>query len=65
MSAPESSPPAAAALAEVRYSLPALLREVHLERNARAFAGEKLDQVEISKLYQKKTTTRRVVKKRQ
>jgi hypothetical protein len=37
----------------VRYSLPELLKEVQLERNAPAFAIEKLDQVEIAKLFQK------------
>jgi hypothetical protein len=41
------------ALAEVRYSLPQLLREVKLERDAPAFAMEKLEQVEIAKLFQK------------
>jgi hypothetical protein len=45
-------------LAEVRYSLPDLLREIHDERNAPAFAGEQLDQVEISKLFQKNRTRR-------
>ncbi len=40
-------------IAEVRYSLPDLLREVQLERNSPAFATEKLDQLEIAKLFQK------------
>ncbi len=40
-------------LAEVRYSLPDLLREVQLERNAAAYAFEKLDQLEIAKLFKK------------
>ena len=72
MSAPEKSPAAvapattAAPPAEVRYSLPTLLREIQIERTAAAFAGEKLDQVEISKIYQKKKITlRRAVKKSQ
>ncbi len=47
------SAPLSAGLAEVRYSLPELLREVQLERTAPAFAVEKLDQVEIAKLFQK------------
>ena len=47
-----------AGLAEVRYSLPELLREVQLERNAPAFATEKLDQVEIAKLFQKNRARR-------
>jgi hypothetical protein len=42
-----------AGLTEVRFSLPELLKEVQLERNAPAFATEKLDQVEIAKLFQK------------
>ncbi len=58
MTAKESPPPAAAPLAEVRYSLPDLLREVEIERNAPAFAMEKLDQVEITKLFTKGKTRR-------
>lgn len=46
-------PAPAFGLAEVRYPLPDLLREVQEERNAPAFASEKLDQVEIAKLFQK------------
>lgn len=42
----------------VRYSLPQLLREVKLEREAPAFAMEKLDQVEIGKLFSKKRPRR-------
>ena len=48
-----SAPVQAAHPDVVRYSLPALLREVQLERRAAAFAMEKLDQVEIAKLFQK------------
>ncbi len=40
-------------ISEVRYSLPDLLREVQLERNAAVFAMEKLDRTEISKIFQK------------
>ncbi|HEY8993646.1 MAG TPA: hypothetical protein VIM71_03090 [Lacunisphaera sp.] len=47
------APVAGYGLAEVRYSLPQLLREVQLERDAPAFAMEKLEQVEIAKLFQK------------
>lgn len=43
---------------EVRYSLPALLREIHQERSASSFAMEKLDQVEIGKLFAKKRPRR-------
>lgn len=45
--------PAAHGISEVRYSLPELLREVKLERDAPAFAMEKLEGVEIAKLFQK------------
>lgn len=53
---PAPPPPAAPApgIAEVRYSLPGLLQEVRQERNAPAFAMEKLDQVEIGKLFKKR-----------
>jgi hypothetical protein len=50
-----------AGLNEVRYSLPQLLSEVKLERHAPAFAMEKLEQVEIAKLFQK-NRPRRVIK---
>ena len=53
----------AAPIGEVRYSLPDLLREVEIERNAPAFAMEKLDQVEITKLFAK-GKTRRALKSR-
>jgi hypothetical protein len=66
MIAPNKSSPTAPpgfAVAVVRYSLPALLAEVQLERRASAFAGEKLDQVEIAKLFNK-PRPRRVLKTR-
>lgn len=67
MSAPSLPPPAPLvhdpALMGVRYSLPQLLREVQLERNAPAFAMEKLEQVEIAKLFQK-NRPRRVLKRK-
>jgi len=44
--------------AEVRYSLPDLLREVELERSAPTFAMEKLDQAEIKKLFPRRKTRR-------
>ena len=58
MSAAPATPPPAGqpeftGIREVRYSLPDLLREVKLERDAPAFAMEKLEQVEIGKLFQK------------
>jgi hypothetical protein len=57
------APKPASAPTEVRYSLPELLREVEVERNAPAFAMEKLDQVEIAKLFAK-GKTRRALKPR-
>jgi len=57
--APEST-----RLAVVRYSLPALLLEVQVERSATAFAMEKLDQVEIAKLFQKPRVRRAVTPRR-
>ena len=50
--------PLHAPIVEVRYSLPQLLREVKLERDAPAFAMEKLDQTEIGKLFAKKRSRR-------
>ena len=64
MSAGPAPSDPAAGLAGVRYSLPQLLREVQLERNAPAFAMEKLEQVEIAKLFQK-NRARRAIKPRQ
>ena len=55
--------PSVSGLNEVRYSLPQLLNEVKLERKASAFAMEKLEQVEIAKLFQK-NRIRRVSKPR-
>lgn len=43
---------------EVRYSLPQLLREVQLEREAPAFAMEKLEQGEITKLFRRQRSRR-------
>ena len=51
--AAEPAPAPVSLIAEVRYSLPELLREVQLERNSPAFATEILDQLEIAKLFQK------------
>lgn len=36
---------------EVRYSLPQMLRELHIERNHSYFAKEIIDQVEINKIF--------------
>lgn len=43
---------------EVRYSLPELLRELQLEREASAFALERVDQSDINRLFTKKRTRR-------
>lgn len=53
MSQPENSPPHAAKplLSEVKYSLPEMLEEIKLERTADSFAMEKLDHLEINKLF--------------
>lgn len=55
---PPAGPAAFTGITEVRYSLPDLLREVQLERDAPAFAMEKLEQVEIAKLFRKNRTRR-------
>jgi hypothetical protein len=44
--------PPGTGLAEIRYSLPALLAELKDERAAGSFAMEKLHQAEIGKLFQ-------------
>jgi len=54
----------AIAIAEVRYSLPQLLKEVEFERTAATFAKEKLDQAEIVKLFKHRTPPRRVKSKK-
>ncbi len=70
MTPPSASPPpgrpapaGASGLKIVRYSLPDLLREVEVERSVAAFAMEKLDQGEITKLFTK-PRPRRVLKNR-
>ena len=53
--APESRPPAAAPVfQEVRYSLPAMLSEIELERNESSIGMETLDQGEIRELFAKR-----------
>ena len=46
-------------IGEVRYSLPQLLQELEVERAAGSFAMEKIDQVEITKLFKAQTSARR------
>lgn len=55
--------PSTPAVPEVRYSLPELLEEVQREREAPAFAMERLDQADINRQFAKKRA-RRVVKPR-
>jgi len=50
-------------LIEVKYSLPEMLAELKLERAASIFAMEKMDQVEIGKLFKAKKTRRGQSKK--
>jgi len=67
MSDTDSSPqpvPALPALAEVRYSLPQLLKELEIERASESFAMAKLDQSEIGKLFKTRTPIRRVKPKK-
>ncbi len=47
---PESD--SAAPFAEVKYSLPELLRDVKLDRSSSLFSMEKLDQDTISRLFE-------------
>jgi len=48
----------AAALTEVKYSLPEMLAELEAEKGSAMFAMEKLDQAEIGKLFKAKKPTR-------
>jgi hypothetical protein len=49
---PESELEATAQFAEVKYSLPELLRDVKLDRTSSLFSMEKLDQDTISRLFE-------------
>ncbi|MBW7894998.1 MAG: hypothetical protein H3C27_07765 [Opitutaceae bacterium] len=54
---PSDASPAGAGkalLSEVKYSLPEMLEEIKLERTADSFAMEKLDHLEINKLFKAK-----------
>jgi len=53
-----------APLAELKYSLPELLREVEIERRAPVFAMEKLDQSEIKKLFPRNNRRRATTKRK-
>jgi len=61
---PDHPAPPPAFIEEVRYSLPQLLKELDAERAAASFAMEKLDQVEIGKLFKSRSLARRVKHKK-
>ncbi len=48
----------ASAFAEIRYSLPELLRDVKIDRSSGLFSMEKLDQDTISRLYEQQHSRR-------
>jgi hypothetical protein len=58
MSAAESKSRAQARnqVSEVKYSLPDMLEELKVERAAAGFAMEKLDQLEIGKMFKTKSS---------
>lgn len=56
--------PPVATIGEVRYSLPQLLKELEVERSAGSLAMEKLDQVEITKMFKAQTASRRAKSKK-
>lgn len=56
----EKSDSISPAASVVRYSLPAMLAELKLERTTGSFSQEKIDQVEITKLFN--TSARRRAK---
>jgi hypothetical protein len=61
-SAPKNPPPAETGLpvelVSVRYSLPQMLAELRVDRATGSMASEKLDQVEITKLFKKQPQRR-------
>jgi hypothetical protein len=63
MNAPEQPPQkpeedSASPFAEIRYSLPELLRDVKIDRSSGLFSMEKLDQDTISRLYEQQHSRR-------
>lgn len=61
-SSPEKEAPVPAPapiVGEVRYSLPQMLKEIEIERASGSFATEKLDQLEIGKLFKNRAQSRR------
>ena len=55
---PAPTLPVSGGIAEVRYSYKEMMRELKAERTAAVFSMEKLDQVEIGKLFKSKRTRR-------
>jgi len=62
--AQKPTPQGDGAVSEVRYYLPDLLRQVEIERAAPVFAMEKLDQVEIKKLFPRNNRRRAAAKRK-
>ncbi len=63
MSAPDEPPEkqdedSKSPFAEIRYSLPELLRDVKIDRSSGLFSMEKLDQDTISRLYEQQHSRR-------
>jgi hypothetical protein len=57
-SVPASGPDSLTPFVEVRYPLPALLRDVQRDRASSAFAMEKLDQAAITMLFEQQRVRR-------
>lgn len=55
---PPELDPAETPFVEIRYSLPALLRETKRDRASTAFAMEKLDQAAINTLFEQQQSRR-------
>jgi hypothetical protein len=55
---PDSEEAVGFEIQEVRYSLPAILRELQIERRNSYFAKEIIDQIEISRMFEEARTTR-------
>jgi hypothetical protein len=55
---PDFETDAATPFAEVKYSLPELLRDVKLDRSSSLFSMEKLDQDTISRLFEQQNARR-------
>lgn len=55
---PPDADPAETPFVEIRYSLPALLRETKRDRASTAFAMEKLDQAAINTLFEQQQSRR-------